>query len=150
MATEYKLSYTGAQIDEILKKAEGMKVPTKMSELENDLKYVESSVLEILLEPFPVFVDTDTNTVTSTADEILMAYCLSKNVFLVVDNNAVPFTSFSENPAIALFERVVDDGIERFLVVADIVHKQKIPIPTDDHINELIDTKLGVIENGTY
>ena len=24
------------------------------------------------------------------------------------------------------------------------------PIPTDDHINGLIDTKLGVIENGTY
>ena len=23
-------------------------------------------------------------------------------------------------------------------------------IPTDDHINGLIDTKLGVIENGTY
>ena len=23
-------------------------------------------------------------------------------------------------------------------------------VPTDDHINELIDTKLGVIENGTY
>ena len=27
---------------------------------------------------------------------------------------------------------------------------QKTDIPTDSHINELIDTKLGVIENGTY
>ena len=27
---------------------------------------------------------------------------------------------------------------------------QKTDIPTDDHINSLIDTKLGVIENGTY
>lgn len=118
-------------------------VPTKVSQLENDLKYVESSALETLLEPFPVFVDIDTNTVTSTAEEILTAYCLSKNVFLVVDNKAVPFTSFTENPAIALFEHVVDDGIERFLVVADTVHKQKIPIPTDDHINGLIEDKMG-------
>lgn len=30
--------------------------------------------------------------------------------------------------------------------------KNNIPedMPTDDHINELIDAKLGVIENGTY
>ena len=27
---------------------------------------------------------------------------------------------------------------------------QKTDIPTDDHINSLIDTKLGVIENGAY
>ena len=27
---------------------------------------------------------------------------------------------------------------------------QKADIPTDDHINSLIDTKLGVIENGSY
>ena len=27
---------------------------------------------------------------------------------------------------------------------------QKTDIPTDDHINSLIDTKLGVIENGSY
>lgn len=27
---------------------------------------------------------------------------------------------------------------------------QKTDIPTDDHIDELIDTKLGVIENGSY
>lgn len=41
----------------------------------------------------------------------------------------------------------MEDGIaEADKAIGQLTEK----IPTDDHINEIIDTKLGVIENGSY
>ena len=83
MSTEYKLSYTGAQIDQILKKAEDMKVPTKTSELENDSGYANKSELEAMTVMVDVSVsETHTN---YSSEEIHEAYREGRTVIMNLD-----------------------------------------------------------------
>ena len=47
-------------------------------------------------------------------------------------------------------EVTIDDNGKALVVVDGVWTATAVTIPDDDHINSLIDAKLGVIENGTY
>lgn len=233
MATEYKLSYTGAQIDEILKKAEGLK---NLSQLTNDSGYAKKSELEAMvvmvidnpdtgetstnysseeihdaykagrtvlmningllgyltnitpnggvvkftfshedakfvvaidgnevvneiaydtkLTPFIATVDVSANTTDKSVIEMYEAWVKGHQIYLDVSGMLIPLMSFSDDKA--AFSVCIEGAQILFAVDGNVVSQEitemalSSDIPTDDHINELINTALGVIENGTY
>ena len=95
------------------------------------------------------------SSIDMTYAEIQEAYASGK--ILVLYSEGVQFNLVSADHGF-VFERCYMEGTklvtERYsLSDGMILHNPRaivLDVPTDDHINELIDTALGVIENGTY
>lgn len=95
------------------------------------------------------------DSIDMTYAEIQEAYAAGKILVLSIEGFQLDLVSADNG---FVFERHYMEGTklvtERYsLSDGMILHNPRaivLDVPTDDHINELIDTALGVIENGTY
>ena len=100
-----------------------------------------------------------------TFDEIKAAYDAGKQPYVVYGGNTIytfSFCYFASEQMFMDFERynIVDDTLKNEALRiysfvtgsgSNVVRQiYEFNVPTDAHINSLIDTKLGVIENGSY
>lgn len=108
---------------------------------------VENRVVALAIADFEQMVDQCTELVNDFNNDLgdhgrrISALEQSGGTSITVDSE---FSETSENP---VQNKVITAAMgEAIGALQTIVGT----IPTDDHINSLIDTKLGVIENGTY
>lgn len=128
MSAEYKLSYTGAQIDEILKKAEGLK---NLSQLTNDSGYVKKSELEAMVVMAIDNPDTGETHTNYSSKEIHDAYRAGRTVLMNINGVLGYLTNITPNGGVVQFTFSHEDT--KFVVAID----------GNEVVNEIVyDTKL--------
>ena len=104
-------------------------------------------VFDTGLEPFVIKLDTDTSTTDKSAGEMHEAWVKGRQIFLNLDGSLLPLSAFENGRA---FFSLCIEGAQILHIVDGNVVSQEVfemalssDIPTDDHINTLIDNKMS-------
>ena len=106
------------------------------------------------LDVLVVSADEDTLITDKSDTEVMEAYVRGRNVLLDLGDTHLPL--FAVGDVTPYFMFLIDGAMILFKLEGNQLSQEysefalQEDIPTDEHINGLIDTALGVIENGTY
>lgn len=156
------------QVAEIVKSE--IDIPTKVSELENDIDLMNRYIMRLVkvgtsyvmndLNGNQLSFNTVLQAIRDVSNYAVLLYGNSKLRPQYVSDNEILLIGVDRASTSSKVLRVVFTSNRLSYETFELAEKTDIPnlegyaktsdIPTDSHINSLIDAKLGVIENGTY